>query len=52
MLGMVNETLGVSECGAPAVEKNAVTNYFVETHRIKMHEEKSCVIHVENVKVC
>ena len=37
---------------APAVEKNAVKNYFVETHGLKMHEDKSCLIHVENVKKC
>ena len=52
VLGMVDDTLGVSECGAPAVEKNAVINSFVETHRLKMHEDKSCVIHVGNVKKC
>ena len=50
VLGMVVDTLGVSECGAPAVEKNAVINSFVETHRLRMHEDKSCVIHVGNVK--
>ena len=49
---MVDDTLGVTECGAPAVEKNAVINSLVEMHRLKMHEDKSCVIHVGNVKKC
>ena len=49
---MVDDTLGVSECGVTAVEKNAVINSFVETHRLEMHEDKSCVIHVGSVTKC
>ena len=52
VLGMVDDTLGVSECGDTSVEKNSVINSFVETHRLKMHEEKSSVIHVGNAKKC
>ena len=52
VLGMVDDTLGVSECGVNAVEKNLLINSFVETHRLEMHEDKSCVIHVGNVKKC
>ena len=52
VLGMVDDTLGVSECGVTSVEKNAVINSFVETHKLRMHEDKSCVIHVGNVKKC
>ena len=48
ILGMVDETMGVSGCGVTAVEKNSEINYFVETHRFNIHEDKSCVIHVEN----
>ena len=33
VLGMVDDTLGVSECGVTSVEKNALINSFVETHR-------------------
>ena len=47
---MVNDTLGVSECGKDAVEKNSVINSFVETHRLQMHDGKSVVLHVGNVK--
>ena len=52
VLGMVDDTLGVSECGKDAVEKNSVINSFVETHRLQMHEDKSVVLHVGNVKKC
>ena len=52
VLGMVDDTLGVSECGVTSVEKNSVINSFVETPRLRMHEDKSCVIHVGNVKKC
>ena len=41
VLGMVDDTLGVSECDVTSVKENSVINSFVETHRIRMHEEKS-----------
>ena len=46
VLSMVDDTLGVSECGKDAVEKNSVIHSFIETHRHQMHEDKS----VGNVK--
>ena len=52
VLGMVDDTLGVSECGVTSVEKNALINSFVEMHKLRMHEDKSCVLHVGNVKKC
>ena len=52
VLGNVDDTLGVSECGDTSVEKNSVINSFVETHRLKMHEEKCSFIHVGNAKKC
>jgi hypothetical protein len=52
VLGMVDDTLGIAECGVKSVEKNAVLNSFMETHRLKMHKEKSVVIHVSNAKKC
>ena len=52
VLGMVDDTLGVSECGVRSVEKNAVLNSFMETHRLRMHKEKSVVIHVGKTKKC
>ena len=38
VLGMVNDTLAFAECGVKYVEKNAVVNSFMETHRLKMHK--------------
>ena len=52
VLGMIYDILGISECGANAVEKNAIMNSFIETHRLTMHEDKSKVIHVGSVAKC
>ena len=52
VLGFVDDTLGISECGDAAIVKNATINSFVETHRQTMHDTKSVVIHVGNVKKC
>ena len=52
VLGMVDDTLAVSECGVRSVEKNAVLNSFMDTHRLRMHKEKSVVIHVSKAKKC
>ena len=49
---MVDDTLGIAECGVKSVEKNAVLNSFLETHRLKMHKDKSVVIHVSIAKKC
>ena len=47
---MVNDTIAVSESGATAVEKNSFVNSFMDTHQLKMHDEKSVVRHVGSVK--
>jgi hypothetical protein len=52
VLGLVDDTLGISECGDAAIVKNAVINSFIETHRQQMHQDKSVVVHVGNVKKC
>ena len=52
VLGMVDDTLGVSKCGVQSVEKNSVINSFVEAHKLQMHEDKSVVVHVGNVRKC
>ena len=49
---MVDDTLVIAECGVKSVEKNTVVNSFIETHRLKMHTEKSVVIHVSKAKQC
>ena len=45
VLGMVDNTLGVSECGKQAIRKNSVINSFMETQRLKLSKEKSVVLH-------
>ena len=52
VLGMIDDNLGISECGNNSVAKNAIINSFVESHRLKMHMDKTKVIHVGNVKKC
>jgi hypothetical protein len=52
VLGMIDDTLAVAECGANSVEKNSIVNSFIETHRLTMHKEKSVVVHVGNVRNC
>ena len=52
VLGMIDDNLGISDCGNNSIAKNAVINSFVETQRLEMHMEKSMVLHVGNVRKC
>ena len=52
VLGMIDENLGLSECGNISIERNSVINLFVETQRLEVHMEKSMVLHVGNVRKC
>ena len=52
VLGMIDDTLGIAECGASSVEKNSVINSFMETHKMQMHGEKSVVLHVGKASKC
>ena len=52
MLGMVDDTLGVSNCGSDAIKKNAVINSFVETQRQELSLEKSVVVHIGSDRKC
>ena len=52
VLGMVDDTATISECGNKAVSKNAVVNAFVETQRLTLSQEKSTVVHIGNVRHC
>jgi hypothetical protein len=45
ILGMVDDTLGISLCGKEAIRKNAVMNSFMETQRLTLSKEKSVVLH-------
>ena len=37
---MIDNNLGISECGNNSITKNAVINSFVDTQRLEMHMEK------------
>ena len=41
VLGFVDDTLRITECGDAAIVKNTTINSFVETHRQTMHD-KTC----------
>ena len=52
VLGMVDDTLSISECGNDSLQKNAVINSFVETRRLTLSSDKSVVLHVGNARKC
>ena len=52
ILGMVDDTLAVSECGNKAIRKNSVLNSFVETQRLTLSKEKSVVLHYGKENKC
>ena len=52
VLGMVDDTLGVSKCGMDAIRKNAVLNSFAETQRLTLSRDKSVVLHVGKESHC
>ena len=52
VLGMVDDTLGVTNCGEESIKKNSVINSFVETQKLELHSDKSVVVHVGNVNKC
>ena len=42
VLGMVDDTLSISNCGKDAYSKNAVINSFIENHKLTLSSEKKC----------
>ena len=50
VLGFVDDTLGVSECGSSAIKKNSLINSFIETQRQELSKEKSVVVHIGREK--
>ena len=49
---MVDDTLGISNCGNNAVKLNTTINLFIEAQRQTLSEEKSVVIHVGKKSRC
>ena len=52
VLGMIDDTLSISNCGMEAISKNAVINSFIENHKLTLSTEKSVALHVGNSKKC
>ena len=52
VLGMIDDNVGISECGTDSVVKNAIINSFVETQRLEMHKDKSMVTHIGSANKC
>ena len=52
ILGMVDDTLAVADCGNKSIRKNAVVNSFVETQRLTLSKEKSVVLHFGKESKC
>ena len=46
VLGMINNNVGISECGMDFVVKNAIINSFVQAERLEMHTDKCMVTHI------
>ena len=52
VLGFVDDTLGVSECGKAAIKKNSVINSFMDCQRLTLSKEKSVVLHIGKHNKC
>jgi hypothetical protein len=52
VLGMVDDTLSIANCGIQSIHKNAIINSFIENQRLTLSHEKSAVVHVGNVAKC
>ena len=52
VLGMVDDTLSISECGNRTIAKNAMINSFIENQRLTLSEDKSVVVHIGSQNKC
>ena len=52
VLGMVDDTISISNCGIQSIKKNAIINSFIENQRLTLSHDKSAVVHVGNVGKC
>ena len=50
--GMIDNNIGISECGRDSAVKNAVLNSFVEAQRLEMHKDESMVTHIGSSNKC
>jgi hypothetical protein len=52
VLGMIDDTLSISKCGTPSIQKNAVLNSFIETQRLTLSHDKSVALHIGKKSKC
>ena len=52
VLGMVDDTLAISRCGVPAIQKNSVINSFIEAQRLTLSKKKSVLLHISGRSKC
>ena len=52
VLGMVDDTLAIADCGLPSIKKNGVINSFIETQRLTLSSSKSVVLHIGKQSKC
>ena len=52
VLGMIDDTLSISKCGTPSIQKNAVLNSFIETQRLTLSQDKSVALHIGKKSKC
>ena len=50
--GMVDDTLGISNCGTTSIALNSVINSFIESQRLTLSKEKSVVVHIGKKQKC
>jgi hypothetical protein len=52
VLGMIDDTLSISKCGTPSIQKNSIINSFIETNRLTLSQDKSVALHIGKKTKC
>ena len=52
IIGFVDDSLAISECGYKSIAKNAASNAFVDYSRQEKHADKTVSIHIGDSKIC
>ena len=52
VLGMVDDTLAIANCGVPSILKNSLINSFIESQRLTLSKKKSVVLHISGRSKC
>ena len=52
VLGMIDDTLSISKCGTPSIQKNSIINSFIETNRLTLSQDKCVALHIGKKTKC